>query len=219
MISPLRHPVSSNSRMIATTCGRPASWRASIAPRRRSSAAVRKRSRPWRRYRLMPTHGLVPSRPIPVDLGLAHDDRENGSRAVGGDRGLVKRCEPLLDVAGGDVGDGASLEPGENLVSVVVPVDPEGRRLPVSGVAPEDFVAHRLERGVRRCSGLVVVSIPDRGDQGSGPFAGLARADGLRAADDLPDPPAVVLSMYEKPLGARSRTLTPKPLSSRSRTS
>ncbi len=37
-------------------------------------------------------------------LSLSHDDREYEGGAVARHRGLVKGCEPALDVVGGDVG-------------------------------------------------------------------------------------------------------------------
>ena len=144
-------------------------------------------------------------RPVAVDLGLAHDDREHGNRAVRRHRGIVERREPEADIVGSDVADRASPEPGQNLLVVIAPVDLEGRGFPVAGVAPKDLVGDRLERDVRWRRGLFVTSFPDRGQQALGPSAGLVRTDGAGFTDDLPDPPAAVLAMDEVALGARGQ--------------
>ena len=92
------------------------------------------------------------------------------------------------------------------MVAVVVLVDLEGRGFPVSGVAPEYLVGDYLEGGVPWSRGLIVGSVPHRGEHDPGPVAGLVHADGPGPTDDLPDPPAVVLAMDEVPLGARGQT-------------
>ena len=119
---------------------------------------------------------------------------------------------------GGDAGDGAPFEPGQDMVAVVVPVDIERGGFPVSRVSPEDFVGDSLEGGVRRCCGLVVVSVADGSQQRPGPAARLVNAACPGVADDLPDPPAVVLAMDEVALGARGQDPDAEALSSRSRT-
>ena len=87
------------------------------------------------------------------------------------------------------------------MVAVVVPVDLDGRGLPVPGVAPEHFVGDGLEQDVRRCFRAFFDFFTDRGKQGPGPVAGFVRTDGPGLTDDLPDPPAAVLTMYEVSLG------------------
>ena len=106
------------------------------------------------------------------------------------------------------------------MVAVVAPVDAERRRFPVAGIAAEEFVTNRLERGVRRRRGLRAVSIPDRGQQGLGPGTGLVCTDGTGLTDDFPDPPAARFWLWTKyRLAPEGNTLTPKPFRLRSRTS
>ena len=52
--------------MTATCPGRRSAWADSVADNRRISSSDRKRSRPFRRYRLMPRQGLDPSGRRPI---------------------------------------------------------------------------------------------------------------------------------------------------------
>ena len=140
--------------------------------------------------------------PIAVDLGLSHDDREDGSGAVGGHRGLVKGGEPVPDIAHGDGGDRMPLKPGQDLIAVVPSVHKERGRLPVPSIAAEHFFGDGLERDIRRRCGLRVTAVADRGHQGLRPVAGLVYADGAGIADDLPEPPSLVLAVDEVASGA-----------------
>ena len=65
-ISLLRHPVSSRRRTAATCRGCRPDHADSVRDSRRSSSSDRKRSRPLRRYRRMPRHGLEPSGRRPI---------------------------------------------------------------------------------------------------------------------------------------------------------
>ena len=158
-------------------------------------------------------------RPVAVDLGLAHDDREDRCRAVRCPGGVMERREPASDVIGGDVAYRAAAEPGQDMVAVVAAVDLEGLGFPVAGVSPVHFLGDRLEGDVCRRASFRVVSLLDRRHQCPGPGTGLLRTDDAGVTHDLPDPLAPALTMDEIPLGARGRTLTPKPVRSRSRTS
>ena len=87
------------------------------------------------------------------------------------------------------------------MVAVVVPVDLEGRGLPVPGVAPEHLVGDGLEQDVGRRFRAFFDFFADRGEQSLGPLPGLADAEATGLTDDLPDPPAAVLTMHEVSLG------------------
>ena len=107
---------------------------------------------------------------IAVDLGLAHDDGEDGGGAVRRSGGGVQGGEPALYVGAGDVGDVPSPEPGQYLIAEVGAIDLQRLRFPVPGVVPEDFPGHGLEEGLFGQGGGIAVT-PNRGEKVS-PHAG-----------------------------------------------
>ena len=80
--------------MTATCPGRRSAWADSVADNRRISSSDRKRSRPFRRYRLMPRQGLDPSGRRPIASASPHDDGKHRHGAIRRNRRGVQRGEP-----------------------------------------------------------------------------------------------------------------------------
>ena len=87
-------------------------------------------------------------RPEAHRLGLAHDDREDRHRPVGGDRRRVQGGEPVADLPPVDVGDRAPREMRQELVLEIVLVHFQGTRLPDPLMAFEHGPGDRLEQGL-----------------------------------------------------------------------
>ena len=92
-----------------------------------------------------PVAGVAAFGPVPVDLGLTEDHRQDRQRAVGGGRGGAKRCEPRPDVPAGDGGDRRAPEPREDVLAAIAPGDRKSAGLPAAPVALEHFVGNDFE--------------------------------------------------------------------------
>ncbi len=100
--------------------------------------------------------GIPVFRSIAIDLGLAHDDRQDRRRAVRCHGRCVTGYKPFLHLPAGDVRDLASPEPGQDLVPAIALVHRDRSRFPVPPVAPEHLLGDGLKDGLFRQDGRVL---------------------------------------------------------------
>ena len=149
-------------------------YSASVSDSWRTSSSDRNRSRPLRRYRRMPLHGLESSGLRPIASASRMTTERMGrdrSAAAGVARNAANHATTSAAV---DLRHRASREMGQELVLEIAPVDGEGPRLPDPGVALEHGLDEILEEGLPR---FRVLAPADRGEH----FGCSGRGGGVRS--------------------------------------